>query len=349
MISTLRTHTTKGGKAMAFATLEDLTGKVDLVFFPKPWQGCRESVRVDQILVVRGTVQADNDSLSVLVHSAQTSLTVHKSAELPATGVPPIPDEAWFAIGEETPPPPAEYDLAPGHRNGHNGHQVRPATPPVSLAMLEPAAEYLPDWMYFDDVGEASPAWGGDDDTAGSLTTAVGNDGDQPPGNTEITQAYSTGQYTNDEYADNQDRTTTVTVEETLIETVEMITLTSPQPMTMAGSADETAAVTTAYTVLEVPANHYAPVTTGFREPAAATYYGRTLVVEIKPVGNWKEACRQSLKLASRYEGDTYLRLQLAGQGMTMDFPNHRTACSAELITALERLPGVIRAYERQP
>jgi hypothetical protein len=122
-----------------------------------------------------------------------------------------------------------------------------------------------------------------------------------------------------------------------------MITVTTIAP------ADETAATIPSYIVPELSANNYVPATTQIRESAATSYYGRTLVVEIKPVGNWKEACRQSLKLAGRYEGDTYLRLQLAGQGMTMDFPNHRTACSAELIAALERLPGVIRAYERQP
>ncbi len=41
------------------------------------------------------------------------------------------------------------------------------------------------------------------------------------------------------------------------------------------------------------------------------------------------------------------LRLQLAGQDLVMDFPNHRTACDLQLIEELERLPGVWRVVER--
>jgi len=73
----------------------------------------------------------------------------------------------------------------------------------------------------------------------------------------------------------------------------------------------------------------------------------RMLIVEIRPSGNWKEACRQSIGLAKRYDGNAMLRLRLAGQDLVMDFPNHRTACELELIEALERLPGVGRVFER--
>ena len=71
------------------------------------------------------------------------------------------------------------------------------------------------------------------------------------------------------------------------------------------------------------------------------------LVVEIRASGNWKEACRQSFRLAERYVGNATLRLQLAGQDLVMDFPNHRIGCEVELIEQLERVPGVGRVYER--
>ncbi len=41
------------------------------------------------------------------------------------------------------------------------------------------------------------------------------------------------------------------------------------------------------------------------------------------------------------------LRLQLVGQELVMDFPNHRVGAEAELIDQLERLAGVGRVYER--
>ena len=72
----------------------------------------------------------------------------------------------------------------------------------------------------------------------------------------------------------------------------------------------------------------------------------RLLVVEIRASGNWKETCRQSVKLAERYQGNAGLRLQLAGQDLVMDFPDRRIDCAIELVEALERLPGVGRVYE---
>ncbi|RMG97660.1 MAG: DNA polymerase III subunit alpha [Chloroflexi bacterium] len=78
MIASLRTHTTKKGDPMAFAELEDLEGKVDLVFFPRTWQACRDSVKVDQIVVLTGKVQARGDELTILVDSVQTNVQVAK-------------------------------------------------------------------------------------------------------------------------------------------------------------------------------------------------------------------------------------------------------------------------------
>ena len=83
------------------------------------------------------------------------------------------------------------------------------------------------------------------------------------------------------------------------------------------------------------------PVDDGLPAPS------RVLVVEVKASGNWKETCRQSLRLAERYEGNAGLRLQLAGQDLAMDFPNRRIECAVDLVEALERLPGVGRVYER--
>jgi len=83
-----------------------------------------------------------------------------------------------------------------------------------------------------------------------------------------------------------------------------------------------------------------APVHGGLPPPS------RLLVVEIRASGNWKETCRQSVKLAERYAGNAGLRLQLAGQDLVMDFPDRRIDCAIELVEALERLAGVGRVYE---
>ncbi len=73
----------------------------------------------------------------------------------------------------------------------------------------------------------------------------------------------------------------------------------------------------------------------------------KLLIVEIRASGDWKDACRRTIKLAGQYEGNAMLRLQLAGQDLVMDFPNHRVGSAVEMIEQLERLPGVGRVYER--
>lgn len=101
-------------------------------------------------------------------------------------------------------------------------------------------------------------------------------------------------------------------------------------------------------------ATNYPPPTAGGRLPAYddeppppvnGTY--KLLVVEIRASGNWKDTCRQTLRLAERYQGNAMLRLQLAGQDLMMDFPNHLVGCEADFVEALERLPGVGRVIER--
>jgi DNA polymerase-3 subunit alpha len=82
LVSRLRTHTTRKGDPMAFAGLEDLHGSVDLVIFPSVWKAVRDSVRVDQIVVVRGKVQIEEgkEGATILVDSVQTNLKVARAA-----------------------------------------------------------------------------------------------------------------------------------------------------------------------------------------------------------------------------------------------------------------------------
>ncbi|HEX6387334.1 MAG TPA: OB-fold nucleic acid binding domain-containing protein, partial [Anaerolineae bacterium] len=72
----------------------------------------------------------------------------------------------------------------------------------------------------------------------------------------------------------------------------------------------------------------------------------QTVVVEIKPVSNWKETCRNSLREAAKYEGPDTLRLSVPAQGLIMDFPNQHTHVCPDLLEALRLLPGVARVYK---
>lgn len=81
MLSQLRTLTTKKGDPMAFGTLEDLEHKIDLVFFPRTWAGCRDQATVDQVMLVNGKVQVKDDSITIIVDNISTSLEFASDAD----------------------------------------------------------------------------------------------------------------------------------------------------------------------------------------------------------------------------------------------------------------------------
>lgn len=83
MISTLRTLTTRKGNPMAFATLEDLDDKIDLVFFPRTWEEARSLVKADQVMLVIGKVQLKDDQVNIIVDKVMTKVESYQAAENP--------------------------------------------------------------------------------------------------------------------------------------------------------------------------------------------------------------------------------------------------------------------------
>ncbi len=80
MIQSIRPYSTKKGDPMAFGVLEDLTGKLDLVFFPRTWEQVKEIAQPNQIVMLKGKVNVKNDSLSILVDSVTKSLEIASAA-----------------------------------------------------------------------------------------------------------------------------------------------------------------------------------------------------------------------------------------------------------------------------
>jgi DNA polymerase-3 subunit alpha len=254
IISTLRPHTTRKGDPMAFASLEDLEGKVDLIFFPRTWKQCRDQVNVDQILVVRGKVKAESDTPTIIVNSVDTNLTIARDADA--------------APGAASAPP--DFDLSPAAPVDRGSERTRQTADP-------------------------SPA---------------------PPPN----------------FDDNWPATTEPAA-----------------TATVAASPSEPDPVNAAPASEPVPAQPANGSTSSARNSQRGNGRGheerKTIVVEIKPVGNWKETCRRSLQVAGQFEGPDSLSLRLPGQGLAMDFPNQHTQICPGLVQELRRLPGVSRVY----
>ena len=321
MVAGLRTLNTKKGQPMAFVTLEDLDGKIDLVMFPKVWAAHREMVQVNQIVVVRGTAQAEGESLSIIANSVQTKLTVAKDAAAARQIETEFSGRNSVSSGA-----PSDYDFWPPDDDWNDAASAPPPAPARLAA--EPAPAYAVNGNGFAAAESVPP----------------------PPDETEDDEEF-TG-YETDEAADEPTRPDPAAVAEAqepppppVVEMPERITNYELRITNEASDSsmrlDNGVAANGPQTAASEPAPSFED------EPLPVNGSYKMLVVEIRASGNWKDACRQSFRLAERYEGNAMLRLQLAGQDLVMDFPNQRVGCEAELIEQLERVPGVGRVFER--
>lgn len=74
VISRIRPHTTKKGQPMAFVTMEDMQGNIDLVVFPRTWKKYQEVIDFDKIVLVDGKVDASRGEPKVLVDKVTTEM-----------------------------------------------------------------------------------------------------------------------------------------------------------------------------------------------------------------------------------------------------------------------------------
>ena len=70
-LTNVRSHVTKKGDPMGFATLEDVQGMISLVIFPRAWAGAHDILTVDQVVLVRGKIDSEGMEPKVLVDEVQ--------------------------------------------------------------------------------------------------------------------------------------------------------------------------------------------------------------------------------------------------------------------------------------
>jgi len=69
LVTKMRTLTTKTGKPMAFATIEDLQGTIELVIFPNTWTKYSSQIHPDGLIIVDGKIDATSADPKILVDS----------------------------------------------------------------------------------------------------------------------------------------------------------------------------------------------------------------------------------------------------------------------------------------
>ena len=83
MVSGIRPHQTKTGKMMAWVTLEDLTGVIELVLFPRTWEKFQFALEVGGVIIAEGKVDAQSNPSKVLVDNLRTEIKLTEPAQMP--------------------------------------------------------------------------------------------------------------------------------------------------------------------------------------------------------------------------------------------------------------------------
>lgn len=103
IVSRIRHHQSKAGKSMAFVTIEDIQGAIELVIFPKVWEKYSTLVVPDNIVLVKGKVDTQGAEPKVLADSISIEFDMISSRD----AVPPS-----YLIDNEIDPLPENRDKA---------------------------------------------------------------------------------------------------------------------------------------------------------------------------------------------------------------------------------------------
>jgi DNA polymerase-3 subunit alpha len=87
LVTALKRTTTKAGSAMAFFTLEDLTGSVEVIVFPKTYEQSHLALRRDAIVVVRGHLDIADQQVKLLADGVIPLDDAPEAPALTASGV----------------------------------------------------------------------------------------------------------------------------------------------------------------------------------------------------------------------------------------------------------------------
>jgi DNA polymerase-3 subunit alpha len=139
MVSGIRPYQTKTGKMMAWVMLEDLTGVIELVLFPRTWEKFQFALEVGGVIVAEGKVDAQSNPSKVLVDNIRTEIKLTEPAQMP--------------LQPQRQPPAQVRNIAMSPSKGSETVIINPAPAPDRVAERRPEfvgepppPEDPPDW-----------------------------------------------------------------------------------------------------------------------------------------------------------------------------------------------------------
>ncbi|MGB1250278.1 MAG: PHP domain-containing protein [Candidatus Promineifilaceae bacterium] len=334
MIASIRPYTTKKGDPMAFGVLEDLEGKVDLVFFPRTWAAMREKAQVDQIALIKGKVNVKDESISIIVDSVLTNLTIASSA--------------------------ADEEAVPaGQHRFESSHAPASVQAKVQAAGGVETAEWAP--KSWDDIEEdevTAPAAKvvktqpkSTRNTAPAVTPPAKTKTPAPPSNSKRTPPPATPYPLADSMPPLTIADAPYFEEDALPPEPEWNhdwrpptkSVEKPSPSPKPPVAPRSGRTQPAPKPLPHPT---APVNGHHQNGnGRANSKPQRMIVEVDANGRWREAFRHTVRLTGNYQGQDTFEVHLSSENLVMSFPNKQTMFCPELARDLEKVSGVQRVY----
>lgn len=138
LVVSSRPYKTKTDKMMGFVTLEDLTGNIELVIFPRTWDKFRPLCEEGKVVLAVGKVDAATTPPKVLVDEIRTDFTMYVSAEESS----PVRQLAGSS-GKQLPGSPVNQ-LSSSLTLRDNRTTEAPDNRKTAQKIAEPPADYVP-------------------------------------------------------------------------------------------------------------------------------------------------------------------------------------------------------------
>ncbi|MDR2072158.1 MAG: DNA polymerase III subunit alpha [Spirochaetaceae bacterium] len=103
ILKTLKPFTDKTGKGMAFGSLEDYRGEVELAFFGDAWVECRDKIKEDDLIALRGRLDTRRGKTSIQVQTVLSPADIKQNGEnFSSFGAPSQELDQYRAAWEQT-------------------------------------------------------------------------------------------------------------------------------------------------------------------------------------------------------------------------------------------------------
>jgi DNA polymerase-3 subunit alpha len=139
-LNSIRTHNDKKGNEMAFGTLQDYRGEIDLVFFARDWKVCKDLAAAGEIVALKGNIDPANDrdpgKPSFKASSFQDINKLVRAAAKAAAA-----EEVPAAVGEEAAPEETSQ-AAPAAAQKEPPRNAEEPPPEAAQKAAQKAAQY---------------------------------------------------------------------------------------------------------------------------------------------------------------------------------------------------------------